>query len=227
MGNNNVQLANGSSIDTLHSVASKFYLATFDNKDNQNVGLHLKILREYFALKIVSHQLHLPLGLRSLQWNLMTNLALAWYNRVFWWVWSSIPNQFWAEVHQGWLTCWLYHKTYDKSKGLSMVDHCLQFGVLSKSFWLPMPQAELLVAPHCHYEDCIQRVWLTIYKRIGSNAITFFKQMEDTGEQQDYWFLENSKSEPQREVMIFKSTQQSNQLCKKCIMLCVTLLSHH
>jgi hypothetical protein len=52
-------------------------LPTFDNKDDQNAGLHLNGLREYFAPKNVPQKRHLPLALRSLWGEMTRDWALA------------------------------------------------------------------------------------------------------------------------------------------------------
>jgi hypothetical protein len=55
------------------TVCKSSQLPTFDNKDYQNAELHLNRLREYFALKNVPQQLHLPLALRSLRGEMTRN----------------------------------------------------------------------------------------------------------------------------------------------------------
>jgi hypothetical protein len=97
-----------------YPAAVELPLPTFENEGDQNAGLHLKMLREYFELKILP-RLWLPLALRSLRgnsvraWSVAITDTVTSYSEFE----KAFLGKFWDDIMQNRARCRLYQEKYD------------------------------------------------------------------------------------------------------------------
>jgi hypothetical protein len=181
-----------------YPAAVELSLPTFENEGDQNSGLHLKLLREYFELKEIPLRLWLPLALRSFRGNSVRTWSVAITDTLT--SYSEFENaflgQFRDDITQNRVRCRLYQEKYDGSKGITIADRCLKFAALAKLLRPPMNETEILAALKCYFEPLVQRLRLTAPIKTVQDAVSLLKQIEAIGEQPGSRPLGQSNSGP-------------------------------